>query len=391
MKSRWIALVALAVVTAAAHARWMAPEQIPTARVIANLDAVLKKNPRDHNARLTLARVYSLAYASHAATTPMYKDNQIPQRQTVQNGADHVPTDQEYLYLRKSLVNYNEVTRQNPDLGLAWLGSGFMLEEASRWASKMNPITFRGSKLSRKEDYENAALDAYRRCFEIGLETDFADNRAMHGIESQWLCREAGQSIIRLITQQHVGGFEPGERAKIGDAIQRSNDRPTAITPILIPLDRPRPLSELVDTAARVKFDLAGDKGGREWPWLNSRAAWLVWDPENSGKITSGRQLFGNATWWMMFSDGYAALASLDDNRDGWLQGRELKGIALWNDRNGNGKSDGGEVVSAQKWGIAAIKTSFDEKSSSALTAPEGIILRTGAKLPSYDWIPVSR
>ena len=50
-----------------------------------------------------------------------------------------------------------------------------------------------------------------------------------------------------------------------------------------------------------------------------------------------GLQLFGSVTWWLFWEDGYAPLAALDDNHDGRLEGAELKGIAIWFDRNGNG------------------------------------------------------
>lgn len=390
MRLRPLIFPALAFCAIGAQARWMAPEQIPTERVVANLDAILKKTPNDHEARLTLARVHSLAYASHATTTPAYNGTELPDWQTVQNGIDMIPTDKEMIHLRKSLVNYNRVTHENPDLGLAWLGAGFMLEEASRWAHRSKPIVFGGQTLATKDQFKFAALKAYRNCFQLGLESDFAQEHVMFGLEHQWLTKEAGQSIMRLVDQEHAGTYSEGEKKKIQDAIKRSEERPTAITPILFPIDGDRPLSDLVNPEARTGFDLAGDKGKRAWPWITPRAAWLVWDPEGTGQITSGRQLFGTATWWMMFKDGFAALATLDDNRDGWLKGAELKGIAAWNDRNGNAKCEPGEVVSVTKWGVAAIKTSFDRVERDALTASGGIVMKDGRVRPAYDWVPSS-
>lgn len=43
----------------------------------------------------------------------------------------------------------------------------------------------------------------------------------------------------------------------------------------------------------------------------------LVRDPQHKSKIESGRQLFGNVTWWMFWRNGYQALAALDDTMDG--------------------------------------------------------------------------
>lgn len=66
--------------------------------------------------------------------------------------------------------------------------------------------------------------------------------------------------------------------------------------------------------------------------------------------------MFGSVTFWIFWRDGYEALRSLDDDQDGILSGAELRGMALWQDRNGNGVSDEqGEVRSVAEWGITAI------------------------------------
>jgi hypothetical protein len=104
-----------------------------------------------------------------------------------------------------------------------------------------------------------------------------------------------------------------------------------------------------------VKFDLDGTGRPQTYPWLRPDAAFLVWDPQHTGRITSGRQLFGNVTWWMFWNDGYQAMAALDDNHDGWLTGCELAGLALWFDVNQNGVSDPGEVIPIDKTDIEGI------------------------------------
>ena len=126
----------------------------------------------------------------------------------------------------------------------------------------------------------------------------------------------------------------------------------------------------------------------RRWcsPWLQPSTALLVWDPQGTGKITSGTQLFGSATWWMLFPDAYAALDALDDSRDGWLTGRELNGLALWFDRNQNGISDPGEVVALSNSPIVGIATKATGKTALSLMNPAGLRLRDGRTLPTYDW-----
>lgn len=387
-------LAALNAVAAMSSAMWMRPEEIPISRAIANVEANLKSKPGDVQTLLTLARLHSHAYATTSGDKiGMYNQKDLPEWYSVRNKRDKTvkPSAEALNHLRKSVSYYKSVIGRDPSHGLAYLGAGFVLEEASRWTEEMEPMAFWGATRDDLMDYKRAALLAYRKGFAIGLKTDFDPNgTVMHGIESDWLTRENGESIMRLVDKEGAGTYKQNERAEIEDAIQRSKERPAAITPILFPVNGIKPLSKLISSAT-TSFDLAGDQVRREWQWINSDAAWLVWDPENSGKITSGRQLFGTSTWWMMFKDGYAALATLDDNQDGWLKGRELKGIAVWHDQNGNAKSDPGEVKPVATWEISAIRTSFDSKTRNAMISETGIILNNGTKLPTYDWLPVGK
>jgi hypothetical protein len=105
-----------------------------------------------------------------------------------------------------------------------------------------------------------------------------------------------------------------------------------------------------VDRSARVRFDADGSGLAREWTWLTSDAAWLVYDPKGTGKVDSALQMFGNVSFWRFWQNGYEALRSLDDNGDGQLTGVELAGLALWHDINGSGCSEPGEVRPLSAW-----------------------------------------
>ena len=92
----------------------------------------------------------------------------------------------------------------------------------------------------------------------------------------------------------------------------------------------------------------------------------------------------------MLWENAYAAMDALDDNRDGWLRGKELIGLALWYDRNGNGKSDPGEVEPIEKTPIQALRTSFDGHHGDSMVSSNGVQLRDGRSLPTYDWVTSS-
>ncbi len=148
--------------------------------------------------------------------------------------------------------------------------------------------------------------------------------------------------------------------------------------------------SDLEALDARVTFDVDGSGLGREWSWITPKAAWLVSDPMRDGKITSGRQLFGNVTFWMFWTNGYAPLAALDDNRDGVLTGTELSGLALWQDADGNGVADPGEVKPLSAYGIVALSCAWRTLEGSAdkvAFSPNGVVFQDGKTRPSFDLV----
>jgi hypothetical protein len=163
------------------------------------------------------------------------------------------------------------------------------------------------------------------------------------------------------------------------------------ITPVLVPLEDGRRFEELVNPAAAVDFDLDGSGLPRKWGWITPKAAWLVYDTDASGQITSALQMFGNVTFWIFWRDGYAAISSLDDNGDGKLSGDELLGLALWQDLNSNGVSEAGEVRAVETFGIQSISCRSQRDSSGMAWHPHGVGLSDGSTRPTYDWVVRSK
>jgi hypothetical protein len=233
--------------------------------------------------------------------------------------------------------------------------------------------------------WRDKALAAYRLSYNLALTQD-SNGHSMRGVPITSV--EAGQGIGRLLA---VDGVTPRERAQmnaIAASLTNITNRPRAVTPIIVPLGPETSLAALLATHKRVTFDLAGDDGGARWPWVSPGAGILVWDPQGTGSITSGRQLFGSATWWIFWKDGYAALAALDDNHDGWLAGAELKGIRVWRDANGDGTCQPNEVASLASHHIAAIAARSTGTREGTLYNSRGVILDDGKQRPSYDWMP---
>ena len=68
-------------------------------------------------------------------------------------------------------------------------------------------------------------------------------------------------------------------------------------------------LSEL-----RIDFDLYGDGQKGSLPFVSSGSGFLVFDRNGDGKVNDGRELFGPST-----GDGFAELAALDTDGNGWI------------------------------------------------------------------------
>ena len=160
------------------------------------------------------------------------------------------------------------------------------------------------------------------------------------------------------------------------------------MTPLIFSMETALPLEDLLDPSRRVRFDLAGAGRPADWPWVRPETSLLVWDSAGTGRITSGRQLFGSVTWWIFWGHGYEPLALLDDDGDGWVAGRELAGLAVWRDRDGNGRSDPGEVIPAAQAGIARLAARPDGRYGAIPWNPRGLATTDGRILPTYDWTP---
>ena len=255
----------------------------------------------------------------------------------------------------------------DPTTGLHWLGLASLYQQ-SRFPA----------------DWREEALGAYRKAYEAS-KSEVDRPRAILD-PSDVVSYEAGRQYIELVDKPAPGSAEAELVAEMRDHAEKVRKFPVVITPILLSLT---PTHEIL-SPRRVTFDLDGT--GRNQPltqWPQPGTAFLVWDPLHTGVIQSGRQLFGSVTWWLFWEDGYKALAALDDNADGEVAGKELQGLALWYDRNGNGISDPGEVVPIERTPIQALRTQGAAKCDTGLCNASGLRLADGSVLPTWDWVVV--
>jgi hypothetical protein len=126
---------------------------------------------------------------------------------------------------------------------------------------------------------------------------------------------------------------------------QRYGPRPGCNTPLLISLDG-API-ELAASARAFEFH-PGSPVATDWP--GATTPWLALDRDGDGEITSGEELFGDATpigGGTTAYDGFEALASLDENRDGRIDRQDpaFGSLVLWSDHNGDRRSSSDELT----------------------------------------------
>lgn len=348
-------------------------EDVPVERLIVNLKDRIEKYPLNPEWRYALARLYSMIYATGRATwsaasgtSPYFggpdPENQQSWRVDNENPLKELPENQKDLDL--AIGTYGEVLKLTPDhlysvMGLAWC-------------------------YEQKGELEKAIL-RYRQAHGLAWAQEKDKGASFYG---RYVTSESGNALLKLLPQENRK-----ERHQIRRHMKVINSKGWLITPLLVSLEEDLPFPQLTLTRSKrgfagVEFDMVGGGVPAHWEWITPQAAWLVWDPRNTGKIRSGKQLFGNTTWWTFWSDGYQPLSLLDDNHDGQLTDSELQGISIWQDVNQNGQSERGEVKPVVSWGIASITCEASGRHENLLFHPQGVIFKDGSQRPSYDWIP---
>lgn len=238
--------------------------------------------------------------------------------------------------------------------------------------------------------WREQAIAEYLKAFQLASPADSkVRTKPLRGLKSL-VSYEAGLTYTSLVQQRGATEAEKKHLAAIQKHVEALRNKPRGpITPIVFSLEARGRLDDLLAPRTRVRFDLDGDGRAQTWPWVKPQTALLVWAPRGADtQITSGRQLFGSVTFWLLPGDGFTAMTLLDDDRDGRLTGGELHGLAGWFDRNSNGRSDPGEVVPIERLGVYALET---RPSGSAAGVPwhrSGLILLDGSTRPVYDWTP---
>jgi len=381
MKGRTVILLAAAFVCATsfeAKARYIQFEtrQVPIERLFANLQQRLARDTNNFEVTYDLARLHSMAYSTNLASIAVRTNDDRPQ--FYYPGTDSgVPRQ---VIPAHSVTARSEALRHLTNAIRLYERAIILLKESTNNSASKEwlvlPLELGHAWCLDQSGARNEALAAYRKTLAIAWTKEVTGEFSFkEWVQGKWNALKAGGNPFQSTTTRrgYLGDICFGEEIigymlKLLDPVQDAKeiadlrDRQKTlksmgrmVTPVVVPMGDGLELSNLVDPDAAVTFDLDGSGLPRQWGWTTSKAAWLVYDHDGQGRITSALQMFGNVTFWIFWRDGYAALQSLDDDRDGALRGAELRGIALWQDQNSNGVSEPGEVRAVSDWGITTI------------------------------------
>ncbi|MGV3719750.1 MAG: hypothetical protein ACO1SX_02480, partial [Actinomycetota bacterium] len=84
------------------------------------------------------------------------------------------------------------------------------------------------------------------------------------------------------------------------------------------------------------------------------------------------------------------ALAALDDDGDERLTDKELRGLAVWRDQDGDAVSDPGEVQPLALLGVKEVAVRSNGSYAGVPWNQHGLRFQDGSWRPSYDWTPTS-
>jgi len=435
-----VAAVATAGVWAAVAAgKFVSPTYLPVERLIENATAYIQEHPLEADGYYTLGRIHYLAFVNksfqaaalheetppymipfwwgedylyharneeakrlaleefgYASTRDVPQEKQqefwsrvssIQQKLECEQWQPPQPTEEQLVsHAGAAQWNFYKAISLDPNNALYYLGQASLGEQYLEYLQEKLPAVL---PLAVRSILLDGIKQTYWIAYQLAIDKDLSlKSLPVEGLGGL-IGYEAGSAYVRLREAEgpippELQGRITGVKANLKtlEALPRGG-----ITPIVFSMEPVSCVADLLAPQKIVRFDLDGDGVVERRPWLKPTTGLLVWDGDRDGRITSGRELFGSVTWWLFFSNGYRALDLLDDNRDGSLTAGELRGISVWFDRDCDGESDSGEVVSLESLGITAIGTRPTGVDGQMPMHKMGIRLRDGRTLPSYDWI----
>ena len=252
-------------------------EKVPVERLSANLEAAIKKDPKDAQAVLNLARLHAMAYSLRSEEVPVnakkpdsiwfgYTPPVMP-FSNVTKTEDKEKLKAAKVHLDAALALYEKAIELTPDDQRARLGHAWLLSQTDKKAE---------------------AIAALRKTIEKAWEKE-KDLKSL-GLGGDTITSEGAGYLVPLLDKT----ADKDEIATLNERAEKLKKLPRPITPIAVPLRDGLTAADIEARSARVVFDADGSGLRKHWTWINRDAAWLVHDPNNTGKVDSALPTHGS-------------------------------------------------------------------------------------------------
>ena len=190
----------------------------------------------------------------------------------------------------------------------------------------------------------------------IAIERDLA-MPFMSEFENQDVFRVGINNIVELLKTHILRRMEPDDDAPRPPSPEEKKD------PLILDLNRDGKVST---TPGKRYFDMDANGVAERVSWAASGDGFLAMDRDGDGKITSGRELFGDHTVMSdgrVAASGFQALADLDSNKDGKIDASDeaFGRLRVWSDKDGNGKFEDHELSTLDEMGIESIDLRYSD------------------------------
>ncbi|MCM2280920.1 MAG: EF-hand domain-containing protein [Bdellovibrionaceae bacterium] len=124
-------------------------------------------------------------------------------------------------------------------------------------------------------------------------------------------------------------------------------------SPLMVFFDEKRP-----SFTGQSSFALTDVDAKYYWPEKNAPGSFLALDRNKDGRISDGKELFGDSD---QFENGFLALAELDTNKDGVIDAKDpnFDQLVLWTDANSNGVSEKRELKPLKDKKITSVSLKY--------------------------------